>query len=90
LESCDVIRVGSEGEKGLEWLGETRVGGCLGYAEAGVVGDLKVGDDRVASEAGDGRTEEKTELEATDDTVDMGRSEKVLMNNSEGEAEQDR
>ncbi len=80
-----------DGEKDLEWLGETRVGCCLGYAEAGVVGDLKFGVDRLASVAGEGRTEEKTELEATGDTVDVGGSKKVLMDSSWGdEVEEDR
>lgn len=55
------------------------------------MGDLKFGVDRLASVAGEGRTEEKTELEATGDTVDVGGSKKVLMDSSWGdEVEEDR
>jgi len=59
----------------------------LGWAEAGVVGDLKVGVARAFSVAGEWATDENTDEEATDGTVDAPWSKKVLIGRTSGDAE---
>lgn len=73
-----------------ELVGDATVFWFFGYAEAGVVGDLKIGVDRLAFAAGEeGPAEEKSEQGFAEFREIVGGSNPVLTHNTSGQEERE-